>query len=45
MMLTDGVMVLDKRPLVQWTGLPPPAEFLRIHCAAIVNLQHIRDIE
>jgi len=35
-------MVLDKRPLVQWTGLTPRAEF--VHRTAIVNLRHIRDI-
>jgi hypothetical protein len=43
--LADGTMVLDKRPLVQWMGLTPRAEFLRIHRTAIVNLQHIRDID
>lgn len=43
--LADGTMVLDKRPLVQWMGLTPRAKFLRIHRTAIVNLQHIRDID
>ena len=42
--LTDGSMILDQRPLIQWLAMTPRAEFLRIHRTAIVNLQHICDI-
>ncbi len=43
--LTDGVMVLDPRPLTQWLGLIPPGWFVRIHRTAVVNHQFVRDVE
>ncbi|MFT4121131.1 LytTR family transcriptional regulator DNA-binding domain-containing protein [Bradyrhizobium sp.] len=43
--LSDGTMVLDNRPLVQWMGLTPRAEFLRVHRTAIVNLRQIRNVD
>lgn len=43
--LVDGSMVLDQRPLIQWQGLIPQAQFLKIHRTAIVNHQFVRDVE
>lgn len=43
--LRDGSTVLDLRPLTLWSGLLPPAVFLRIHRTAIVNLQHVSGLD
>lgn len=43
--LADGSSVLDLRPLSIWRALVPQASFLRIHRTAIVNLQHVQDVE
>ena len=43
--LADGSSVLDLRPLSIWRALVPQASFLRIHRTALVNLQHVQDVE
>lgn len=43
--LGDGSVVLDQRPLKIWAGLVPKAGFMRIHRTAIVNLQHVVELD
>jgi two-component system LytT family response regulator len=43
--LEDGKQLLSPRPLREWEMRLPPRSFVRIHRAAIVNLDHVLRIE
>jgi two-component system, LytTR family, response regulator len=43
--LEDGKQLLSPRPLREWETRLPPRSFVRIHRAAIVNLDHVLRIE
>jgi two-component system, LytTR family, response regulator len=43
--LEDGKQLLSPRPLREWEARLPPRSFVRIHRAAIVNLEHVVGIE
>jgi two-component system, LytTR family, response regulator len=43
--LEDGKQLLSPRPLREWESRLPPRSFVRIHRAAIVNLEHVVGIE
>jgi two-component system, LytTR family, response regulator len=43
--LADGAQLLSPRPLREWESRLPLASFVRIHRAAIVNLEHVERIE
>jgi two-component system, LytTR family, response regulator len=43
--LDDGKQLLSPRPLREWEARLPPRSFVRIHRAAIVNLDHVLGIE
>jgi two-component system, LytTR family, response regulator len=43
--LDDGKQLLSPRPLREWESRLPLASFVRIHRAAIVNLEHVERIE
>ncbi len=44
-LLEDGKQLLSPRPLREWEARLPVQSFVRIHRAAIVNLDHIERIE
>lgn len=42
--LADGSRLTDQRALGLWSSLLPPANFVKVHRTAIVNILHIRGV-